>query len=61
LNVLIELAAQSGLDQEEFRKVLVARKYEQAVLQDVEEAYELGIQSVPCYIVDGRAIYGTQN
>jgi predicted DsbA family dithiol-disulfide isomerase len=39
----------------------VTRKYEQAVLQDVEEAHRLGIQSVPCYIVDGRAVYGAQS
>lgn len=61
VNVLTELAGQIGLDQEEFRKALVTRKYEQAVLQDVNEAHRLGIQSVPCYIVDGRAVYGAQS
>ena len=61
VDVLTELAGQIGLDQEEFRKALFTRKYEQAVLQDINEAHRLGIQSVPCYIVDGRAIYGAQS
>ncbi len=61
LDVLTELAVQTGLDQEEFRKALVTRNYEQAVLQDVEEAHRLGIHTVPCYIVDGRAVYGAQS
>lgn len=61
LNVLCELAKQIGLDQQKFRNALVTRTYEQAVLQDVEEAHSLGIHTVPCYIVDGRALYGAQN
>lgn len=61
VNVLTELAGQIGLDQEEFRKALATRSYEQAVLQDVEEAYRLGIHTVPCYIVDDRAVYGAQS
>jgi len=61
LKVLTELAVQIGLDQEEFQKALETRKYEQAVLQDVEEAYHLGIHTVPCFIVEGRAIYGAQS
>jgi predicted DsbA family dithiol-disulfide isomerase len=59
--VLTELAVQIGLDQEEFRKALNTRKFEHAVLQDVEEARRLGIQSVPCFIVEGRALYGAQS
>ncbi len=61
LNVLCELAKQIGLDQQKFRNVLVTRTYEQAVLQDVEEAHRLGIHTVPCYIVDGCALYGAQS
>lgn len=60
-NVLTEIAVQIGLDAEAFQKALVTRTYEQAVLQDVEEAHRLGINTVPCYIVDGRAVYGAQN
>lgn len=61
LDVLTELAVQIGLNQKEFREALVARTYEQAVLQDVEEAHRLGIHTVPCYIVDGRAVHGAQS
>jgi len=61
LEILTEIAVQIGLDQDEFRKALEARHYEQAVLKDVEEAYRLGIQSVPCFIVEGRAMYGAQS
>ena len=59
--VLGELALQIGLDQEEFLEALVIRKYEQAVSQDVEEAYQIGIQSVPCFIVEGHKAFGVQS
>ncbi|KUO74181.1 MAG: disulfide bond formation protein DsbA [Desulfosporosinus sp. BRH_c37] len=61
INVLTELAVQIGLDQEEFRKALATRTYEEAVLRDVDEAHRLGIHIVPCYIVDDRAVYGAQS
>lgn len=61
LEVLTELAGLVGLNRQEFRKVLVERRYKEAVTQDVEEAMRLGIQSVPCFIVDGRAIHGSQS
>jgi len=61
LSVLSDLAGQIGLDQEEFKQAVVTRKYEHAVSQDVEEAQRLGIQSVPCFIVDGRALHGAQS
>jgi len=61
LSVLTELAAQIGLDQEKFKQALVTSKYKQAVLEDVAEAQHLGIQSVPCFIFEGRAVYGAQS
>lgn len=61
LQVLTELAGQIGLDKQEFAEVLVGRRYKEAVTDDVEEAMRLGIQSVPCFIVDGRAIHGAQS
>jgi len=59
--VLTELAQQIGLDREEFLKVLVTRKYERAVSQDVDEAERLGISSVPCFIVEGHKAFGVQS
>jgi len=61
LDVLTELALQIGLNQQEFRKALQTRRYEPAVLMDIEEAHRLGISTVPCYIVEGRALYGAQS
>ncbi len=61
LDVLVELAEKIGLDPLEFRKVLVSRNYERAVLQDVNEAQKLGIQGVPYFIVDGRTAFGVQS
>lgn len=61
LNVLTDIAVQIGLDQEEFRKALLTKQYEQAVLQDISEAHDLAIPGVPYYIVDGRTAYGAQS
>lgn len=61
LNILTEIAVQINLDQEEFRKALLSKQYEQAVLQDISEAQRLGIQGVPYYIVNGRTAYGVQS
>lgn len=61
LTVLIEVAAEIGLDPEKFREVLVLRKYEQAVLQDISEAQALGIPGVPYFMVDGRTAFGAQS
>lgn len=58
--VLAEIAVQIGLDQEEFLNSLVTRKYKEAVLADEEEAQQLGIHLIPCFIVDGRAVNGAQ-
>lgn len=59
--VLAELAQQIGLDPDQFSQALAARKYEQAVVQDLEEAYRLGIPSVPCFIVEDRKAFGVQS
>lgn len=61
LSILTAIAGNVGLDREEFKQALVTKKYEQAVSKDVDEAQRLGIQSVPCFIVDGRAVHGAQS
>lgn len=61
VGVLIELAGQIGLDSQEFKQTLLSGKYKQAVSQDIAEAQHLGIQSVPCFIVDNRAVHGAQS
>lgn len=59
--VLTEIAVEIGLDREEFLNSLVTRKYEEAVWADEEEAHRLGINTIPCFIVDGRAAHGAQS
>lgn len=61
LEILTEIAGKIKLDQEEFKKALISKQYEQAVLQDISEAQRLGIQGVPYYIVDGRTANGVQS
>lgn len=61
LEVLTEIAAHIGLNQEEFRKAIVSKQYEQAVLQDISEAHRLEIPGVPYFIVEGRTAFGAQS
>lgn len=60
IEVLVVLAKQIGIDPEVFRDALTSHKYQQAVLHDCDEAHKLGIQSIPCFIVENQAIYGAQ-
>ena len=61
LEVITEIAAQIGLNPEEFHEALVTRKYEPAVLKDLEEARDRNIQGVPYFIVNGRTAFGVQS
>ncbi len=60
IEVLVSLAEQIGLDPIAFREAITSRKYQQAVLEECNEAHELGIHSIPCFIVDNRALFGAQ-
>jgi predicted DsbA family dithiol-disulfide isomerase len=60
IEVLVSIAKQIGLNPGVFRDALSSRKFQQEVLQDCEEAHKLGIQSIPCFIVENRAIFGAQ-
>jgi predicted DsbA family dithiol-disulfide isomerase len=61
LQVLVEIAAQIGLNPDEYREAVVDRVYKEAVSREVDEAQHLNIQSVPCYIIDGRKAFGVQS
>ena len=52
--VLVELAAQAGLNAQETRGVLDSAAYAQDVRTDEQEARELGITGVPFFAVAGR-------
>lgn len=61
IEVLVDIAQRIGLDPVAFREALISQKYQKAVLQDCEEAYKLGVQSIPCFIVENRALFGAQS
>ncbi|HET7577711.1 MAG TPA: DsbA family protein [Bacillales bacterium] len=60
LDVLTEIAGDLGLVQEDFRKALEERTYQDAVLQDVAEAHSLGITGIPCFVSGNRGVMGAQ-
>ena len=59
--VLVQAAAEVGLDPEDVRAALDSDKDIAEIEQEVEAAKEAGIQGVPCFILDGKyAISGAQ-
>lgn len=59
--VLVQAAADVGLDPEDVRAALDSSKDIAEIDQEVEAAKEAGIQGVPCFILDGKyAISGAQ-
>ncbi len=62
LDTLQKLISVIGLEPEEFMKSIEAGQYTPAVENDQSKAQELGINSVPTFIIDGKyAITGAQN
>ena len=58
---LVRLAQEIGLDGIHARKVLEENLYEKEVLQDQQEAAELGVQGVPFYVFNRKyAVSGAQ-
>ncbi|HWA76302.1 MAG TPA: DsbA family oxidoreductase [Polyangiaceae bacterium] len=59
---LLRLAVEAGLDEGEVSDVLASDQYAQAVRADEAQAHELGINGVPCFVLDGRfAVSGAQS
>ena len=59
--VLVEAAADVGLDPEDVRAALASDQDIAEIAREVEAAKEAGIQGVPCFILDGKyAISGAQ-
>jgi predicted DsbA family dithiol-disulfide isomerase len=58
--VLAGLAKAVGLPEKEARKVLKQRTFQDAVDFDWDLAYQLGISSVPTFVVDDEAVVGSQ-
>ncbi|HEU5138446.1 MAG TPA: DsbA family protein [Bacillales bacterium] len=60
LDVLVEIAGNLGLDQDEFRQVLEERTYQEAVLLDHAEAVRLGVTGIPCFVSGNQGVMGAQ-
>jgi len=60
--VLVELAAEIGLDPDDTRDVLASMRYAHEVRTDELEAREIGITGVPFFVIAGRvAVSGAQS
>ena len=59
--VLVRLAAEIGLDEEQVRATLSSDSFAREVRADQEQAREIGIQGVPFFVLGGRyAVSGAQ-
>jgi protein-disulfide isomerase len=57
---LIELAAEAGLDVEQFEASFKSGAHEAALNQDFREAQDAGIQGTPSFTVNGQKLVGPQ-
>lgn len=59
---LVRLATSAGLEEREVTDVLSSDRFAAAVRADEAQAHELGINGVPCFVLDGRfAVSGAQS
>jgi predicted DsbA family dithiol-disulfide isomerase len=58
--VLVEVAAGAGLDPDEARRVLESDAYAGDVRADEQRAADLGITSVPFFVMGGLGVSGAQ-
>ncbi|MEU8912264.1 thioredoxin domain-containing protein [Streptomyces nigrescens] len=58
---LVDLARTSGVDDlDKFRADLKSADAERALKKDQDEGYQLGVQSTPSFLVNGRPVAGAQ-
>lgn len=60
IDVLTKLAAEMGLDADDFRQALESRKYREAHQKALQHAYEAGITAVPAFVIGTRVLSGVQ-
>jgi predicted DsbA family dithiol-disulfide isomerase len=59
---LIRLAVEAGLDEGEVTEVLASDQFADEVRADEAQAHQLGINGVPCFVIDERlAVSGAQS
>lgn len=54
LDVLADIADSVGLDRQEFLAALEAETYQQAVMAEIQQAYEYGLSGVPALVYNQR-------
>lgn len=60
-NTLITLGKEIGLNEEEVKQIVNSTAYTQEVKNDIEEAYQIGVQGVPFFVFDRKyAVSGAQ-
>lgn len=60
LQTLIDIGKNIGLDEAEFRQALETRKYQKEVLMDHQEAVNLGVTGIPCFVSGNQGVMGAQ-
>lgn len=58
---LTEFAQKLGVNKEKFSKCLKSSKYQVKISQDIREAKDLGLKSVPVYLINGQVINGARS
>lgn len=60
-DTLVEIAGKLGLEEEGFRRALHSRKYEKMVLEETQEAQQIGVTGIPCFVAGNKGIMGAQS
>ncbi|MFZ3580161.1 DsbA family oxidoreductase [Virgibacillus sp. DJP39] len=61
IDTLVGIAEAIGLDPVAFREALESRKHEPEVLDDIQEASQIGITGIPCFISGNKGVMGAQS
>jgi protein-disulfide isomerase len=59
-NAYIQYAADLGLDGSAFETCLDSGKFDDFIRQDMDFAFNLGVQSTPTFFINGLAVVGAQ-
>lgn len=57
IDVLVNIATECGLDPEHIREQLTANAKHDDVMNDLRQAYQLGVQGVPFFVVNNRLAF----
>ncbi len=60
IDTLVEIAESVGLEPTRFKEALETREYEQQVINETEEAHQMGITGIPCFVSGTKGVMGAQ-